>query len=67
MCYDYGEYLTTEKRFCSGKICFSYREAHEVLAAARRSRSKIIPKRCYFCKVCKQYHLTSQVKKTRRI
>lgn len=48
------------------KISFATsKEAQRVLNAAKRSfhnRKKTIPKRYYKCKVCGNYHLTSQGK-----
>lgn len=56
---------------CSGKICFTYREAHEKLHKVKKtgprrssnkraySTSKVIPKRAYYCKSCGMWHLTS--------
>ena len=48
---------------CMGKICYSYREACQMINDTRkrqhRSSSKRIPRRCYYCEVCHCYHLTS--------
>lgn len=46
----------------SGKNCYTRHEAGLLLNLAKRrhkNHSKKIPKRCYFCKYCNTYHLTS--------
>lgn len=47
--------------FCKcGKRCFSFRKAHEIINDAKKSKHfKKIPKRVYYCKICKTYHITS--------
>jgi hypothetical protein len=55
--------MFADKPQCNGKACLSYREARAVITDAKRfnhlRHSKRIPKRAYFCKECKQWHLTS--------
>lgn len=47
-----------------GKRCYSFREARQVIAAAKamnhKSHVKTIPKRCYPCDICGMYHLSSK-------
>lgn len=46
-----------------GKRNLGYREAHELINAAKHSKfqkQKKIPKRAYYCDVCRAWHLTSQ-------
>jgi len=50
---------------CScGKICYTKREAHEIINDARRNchkdRRHKIPKRAYPCDICGQWHVTKQ-------
>lgn len=58
-----------ERHYCCGKICYSEREANNVLrsckrttghAPRRKSANKVIPKRKYYCEFCGMYHLTSR-------
>lgn len=46
----------------TGKVCYSYREAHFQLNSWKRRRGKgrrkHIPKRAYRCEWCGLYHLT---------
>ena len=55
-----------EYRFCekTGKRCYSKTDAnYSVNQASRkhwRNSIKNIPKRVYFCRFCKSYHLTKQ-------
>lgn len=60
--------MPTDRQYCGGKICYSEREANQVLHDCRhtgarrqyrRSTNKVIPKRKYYCKDCGMYHLTS--------
>ena len=61
----------TERRYCGNKICYSEREANQVLHdcryntnyrgrcnSRRKSANKTIPKRKYYCEKCGMYHLT---------
>lgn len=44
----------------TGKICYSRKEAGNILAAAHRGKKgKYIPQRAYLCEYCETYHLTS--------
>ena len=50
-----------EKRFCetTGKICYSRREAGNILNYTKRNKfGRNIPKRCFFCEDCGTWHLT---------
>jgi len=51
------------RRRCHGKICYSFREAHEQINLTKHRQhgmhSKKIPKRAYTCPVCGCWHLTS--------
>jgi len=53
-------------QYCNGKMCLSYREAHERMNTTRKRQhfvhSKTIPKRAYKCDVCGYYHLTHHAK-----
>lgn len=47
----------------SGKKCFSYKKASGIVKKTRRLRGhQKKPLRCYFCKECGMWHLTSQRK-----
>jgi hypothetical protein len=52
------------REYCevTNKICYSQREASNIIASVKRWRSckkpKQIPKRSYYCKYCGCYHLT---------
>lgn len=63
MKYFDGSYVTCVE---SGKVCYSGREAGEIINSGKRhhrsdlcGRSKEFPRRKYFCKDCGYYHLTS--------
>lgn len=47
-----------------GKLCYSYRDAQQAIADAKRNNHrrhiKVIPKRSYPCPACGCYHLTSR-------
>lgn len=50
-----------EKRFCetTGKICYSRREAGNILNYTKRNKfGRNIPKRSFFCEECGTWHLT---------
>ena len=53
-----------ERKLCRGQVCYSYRDAHEVINSIKRRQhfvhSKHIPKRCYPCDKCGYYHLTKK-------
>jgi hypothetical protein len=46
------------------KVCYSEREAHTIINAAKKynhySHQKKIPKRAYYCKECRAWHVTSK-------
>ena len=42
------------------KVSLGYREAHQLLNDMKHRHLKTIPKRVYFCKEHKQWHLTSK-------
>ncbi len=47
----------------TGKLCFSYKRASGAVKKSRHSRKHAKkPIRCYFCKACGTWHLTSQRK-----
>ena len=63
MKYVDGSYVTCME---SGKVCYSGREAGEIINSGKRhhksdhcGRGKEFPRRKYFCKDCRYYHLTS--------
>lgn len=46
---------------CSKTTYTNEKEAREVIRKCKRSSGKNkIPRRVYFCKICKGYHVTSQ-------
>ena len=46
--------------YFAGKICYTAREAGEVINGARRHHrnGKNIPRRKYYCETCGYYHVT---------
>lgn len=61
--------------FVCGKVCYSQREAGNIINSLKRhqsndhrGRAKELPRRMYFCSDCGCYHLThlKKLKKTRK-
>ncbi len=56
------DFQQTEPLGSCGKRCYTYRQAREIInyapRQARRGKYKEIPKREYWCPVCKAYHVT---------
>lgn len=54
---------------CSKVKYESHKEAAIVLRVIKQSRNKrpCIPKRVYYCKICKGFHLTSQNRKEKKV
>lgn len=56
----------------TGKKCYNYADARYVINSlkTRRRHRKTptgkVPKRCYLCEFCGQYHLTSKHKESRK-
>ncbi len=65
MCSKENLCVNPERTYCpgSGKVCYSYKRASGTVKKCRhlRGHSKK-PIRCYFCKFCGMWHLTSQRK-----
>ena len=53
----------SDRRICPecGKLCLTYREAGEIINSCKhhRNMAKNIPKRKYYCRFAKAYHVTS--------
>lgn len=61
----------TEHIYCScGKICYSQKEAGNVIRRIKKKKrgikNKIIPMRTYYCKECGTYHLTHFKQRARK-
>jgi hypothetical protein len=56
------DFQQTEPLGSCGKRCYTYRQAREIInyapKKARHGHYKSIPKREYWCPVCKAYHVT---------
>ena len=57
-----NDFLATAPLGDCGKRCYTYRQAREIInyapKKARHGHYKSIPKREYWCPVCKAYHVT---------
>ena len=56
------DFQQTEPLGSCGKRCYTFRQAREIInyapKKARHGHYKSIPKREYWCPVCKAYHVT---------